>query len=158
MSEKQQQKTNTPVIRNRKAWHEFHIEKTFEAGLVLQGTEVKSLRDGKASFTDAFAYIKDGEIWMKNCYIKEFEHGSYNNHDPLRERKLLLNRDEIKKIDRAVSQKGVTLIPLKLYFKNGLAKVELALASGKKKHDKRRSIAEKDQKREMDRKLKQMKM
>lgn len=124
---------------------------TFEAGIALQGTEVKSVRKGNVGFTDSFAYMKDGEVWLKDMYIKEFEHGSYNNHDPLRLRKLLLKKEEIRKIDKAISQKGYSLVPLKLYFKNGRAKIEMGLAIGKKLHDKRDSIAERDAKREMDR-------
>ncbi|MBP3192849.1 SsrA-binding protein SmpB [Natronogracilivirga saccharolytica] len=155
---KKEQKTGTPSIKNRKAWHEFSIEDSFEAGLVLTGTEVKSLRNGNASFGDAFAYLKSGEVWLKDLYIKPFEQGSYNNHDPRRERKLLLKRDEIRKLDRAVNQKGVTLVPLKLYFTRGLAKIQLGLAKGKKKYDKRASIAEKDVKRDLDRELKKARM
>jgi SsrA-binding protein len=124
---------------------------SFEAGIALQGTEVKSVRKGNVGFTDSFAYMKDGEVWLKDMYIKEFEHGSYNNHDPLRLRKLLLKKEEIRKIDKAISQKGYSLVPLKLYFKNGRAKIEMGLAIGKKLHDKRDSIAERDAKREMDR-------
>lgn len=149
------QKSAPPVIKNRKAFHEFSIEKTYETGIVLQGTEVKSLRAGHCSFTDSFAYLKGGEVWLKDFYIKEFEHGSYNNHDTRRDRKLLLNRDEINKIDRAIKQKGNTLVPLKVYFKKGKAKIELGLAKGKKLHDKRASIAEKDLKRDLDRRLKE---
>lgn len=142
------------VIKNRKAFHDFSIEKTFEAGLVLQGTEVKSLRAGHASFTDSFAFMDKGEVWLKDLYIKEFDQGSYNNHDSRRLRKLLLNRDEISKIDKALNTKGYTLVPLKIYFKQGRAKVEIGLAKGKKSFDKRASIAEKDVKREMERKYK----
>lgn len=122
--------------------------------MVLTGTEVKSLRLGNASFGDSFAYLKSGEVWLKDFYIKPFDQGSYNNHDPRQERKLLLRRDEIRKIDRSVSQKGMTLVPLKLYFTRGLAKLELGLAKGKKKYDKRASIAEKEEKRALDRVLK----
>ncbi len=138
-------------IQNRKARFEFQIDKTWEAGLVLQGTEVKSLRAGNASFTDAFAYMKDGELWLKDLYIKEFEQGSYNNHDTRRIRKLLLNRAELEKIDRALKEKGYTIVPLALYFKKGKAKVEIGLAKGKKLYDKRATIAERDVKRELDR-------
>lgn len=143
--------TKTPTIQNRKARFEFRIEDSFEAGVVLKGTEIKSVRQGHVGFTDSFAFMKDGEVWLKDMYIKEFEHGSYNNHEPTRLRKLLLKRDEIRKIDKMVSQKGYTLVPLKLYFKNGKAKIELGLATGKKMHDKRETIAERDAKREMDR-------
>jgi SsrA-binding protein len=138
-------------IQNRKARFEFQIDKTWEAGLVLQGTEVKSLRAGNASFTDSFAYMKDGELWLKDLYIKEFEQGSYNNHDTRRIRKLLLNRAELDKIDRALKEKGYTIVPLALYFKKGKAKVEIGLAKGKKLYDKRATIAERDVKRELDR-------
>lgn len=148
-------KKTTPTLRNKKAFFEFNIEKTYEAGIVLQGTEVKSLRAGHASFTDSFAFIHHGEIWLKDLYIKEFEHGSYNNHDTRRNRKLLLNREEIRKIDNALKQKGLTLVPLRIYFKKGKAKVEIGLAKGKKLFDKRASIAEKDVKRETERQLKQ---
>ena len=158
MAAKKTEKSGTPSIKNRKAWHEFSIEDTFETGIVLTGTEVKSLRQGNASFGDAFAYMKDGEVWLKEFYIKPFDQGSYNNHEPRRERKLLLKRDEIRKVDRAVAQKGITLVPLKLYFTRGLAKLELGLAKGKKKHDKRASIAEKDVKRDTDRELKKIRM
>lgn len=141
-------------IQNRKARHDYHIDKTWEAGIVLQGTEVKSLRKGNCSFVDSFAFLKDGEVYLKDFYIKEFEQGSYNNHDERRLRKLLLNRDEIEKIDRAVTQKGFTLVPLALYFKRGRAKIEIGLARGKKMFDKRASLAEKDAKREIDRRMK----
>lgn len=141
-------------IQNRKARHDYHIEDTFETGIVLKGTEVKSIRMGNVSFADTFAYIHKGEIWLKDLYIKEFDQGSYNNHDPRRVRKLLLNKEEIRKIDRAINQKGVTLVPLKLYFARGNAKIQLALGRGKKQYDKRAAIAEKDLKREMDRNIK----
>ncbi len=145
---------DTPTIQNRKARFEFSILDTFEAGIVLQGTEVKSVRKGNVGFTDSFAFMKDGEVWLKDMYIKEFEHGSYNNHDPLRLRKLLLNKEEIRKIDKALSQKGHTLVPLKLYFKNGRAKIEMGIGVGKKLHDKRQTITERDAKRELDRVMK----
>lgn len=145
---------STSTIQNRKAFHDYSIEETFDAGLVLKGTEVKSLRQGKASFTDAFAFIKDGEVWLRDFYIKPFEHGSYYNHDPRRDRKLLLSKREIRELDRAVLQKGNTIIPLKIFFKNGFAKVQIGLAKGKKRFDKRESIKEKDIKRDMDRALK----
>ncbi|MCH8568112.1 MAG: SsrA-binding protein SmpB [Balneolales bacterium] len=151
---KEKKKQGPPAMKNKKAFFEYQIEKTFVAGIELKGTEVKSLRAGHASFTDSFAYIHKGEIWLKELYIKEFEQGSYNNHPPRRERRLLLHKDEIRKIDTALSQKGYTLIPLKLFFLRGYAKVELGLAKGKKMHDKRASIAEKDVKREMDRAMK----
>ncbi|WP_018128150.1 SsrA-binding protein SmpB [Balneola vulgaris] len=145
---------NTPTIQNRKARHDYHIEKTYEAGLALQGTEVKSIRQGKASFTDAFAYIKDGEVFLKELYVKPYEHGSYYNHDPRRERKLLLSKKEIRELDKFVQQKGFTLVPLKLYFTRGFAKVQIGVAKGKKSFDKRDSIKEKDVKRQLDRNIK----
>lgn len=152
MSSKEQHKT--PEIVNRKARHDFIVDETYEAGLILKGTEVKSLRQGKASFTDSFAYMDNGEVWLKDLYIKEFDHGSYFNHDPRRKRKLLLNRNEIQKIDKALKQKGYTLVPLKIYFKKGYAKILIGLARGKKMYDKRQDIAKKDVRREMERTLK----
>lgn len=145
---------STISIQNRKAFHDYSIDEKFDAGLVLQGTEVKSLRQGKASFTDAFAFVRDGEVWLRDFYIKPFEHGSYNNHDPRRDRKLLLSKKEIRELDRAVVQKGYTIIPLKIFFKNGFAKVQIGLAKGKKSFDKRDSIKQKDTKRDVDRALK----
>jgi SsrA-binding protein len=149
---------STPSIQNRKAFHDYSIEETFDAGLVLQGTEVKSLRKGNASFTDAFAFIRNGEVWLRDFYIKPFEHGSFYNHDPRRDRKLLLSKKEIRELDRAVLQKGNTIIPLKIFFKNGFAKVQIGLAKGKKKFDKRESIKQKDTKRDIDRALKRGKV
>jgi len=153
MSDNSSQKT-TPEINNRKARHDFIIDDTIEAGIVLQGTEVKSLREGNASFTDSFAYMQAGEVFLKDLYIKEYEHGSYNNHDSRRVRKLLLNKSEIAKIDKYIKQKGYTIVPLKIYFKRGFAKVLIGLAHGKKQYDKRHDIAKKDAKRELQRTLK----
>ncbi len=149
-----QNKNNTPTIKNRKARHDFNIEETFEAGLVLKGTEVKSLRQGKASFTDSFAYLQNGEVWLRELYIKPYEHGSYYNHDPRRPRKLLLNKREIRELDKVTQQQGYTIVPLKLYFKKGNAKVLIGLAKGKKQYDKRESIKEKDMKRQIQRNVK----
>lgn len=145
---------STPTIKNRKARHEYDVEETYEAGIVLKGTEVKSLRQGKASIQEAFAYIVDGEVWLRDMYIKPYSHGSYANHDERRKRKLLLNKREIAEIDKAITQKGYTLVPLKIYFKQGYAKVLLGIARGKKKYDKREDIKERDVKRELDRKVK----
>jgi SsrA-binding protein len=159
MAEKNQQekaKKKTPVLKNKKAFFEFSIEKTYTAGIALKGTEVKSLRAGHASFTDSFAYMHKGEVWLKDLYIKEFDEGSYNNHPPRRDRKLLLHKDEIRKIDVSLKQQGYTLVPLKLFFTRGIAKVEIGLAKGKKQYDKRASIAEKDAKRDLQRSLKNM--
>ncbi|MEX0608047.1 MAG: SsrA-binding protein SmpB [Balneolaceae bacterium] len=148
------EKSNTPTIQNRKARHDFQVDETFEAGLVLKGTEVKSLRQGKASFTDSFAFVQDEEVFLRELYIKPYEHGSYYNHDPIRPRKLLLNKKEIRELDKAVQQKGYTIVPLKLYFKGGKAKVLIGLAKGKKQYDKRDSIKEKDAKRQIERNVK----
>jgi len=145
---------NTPTIQNRKAHHDYAIEDTYEAGIVLQGTEVKSIREGKASFTDAFAFIQGDEVFLRELYVKPYEQGSYNNHDPRRPRKLLLHKKEIRELEKATLVKGNTLIPLKIYFKSGYAKVLIGVARGKKKFDKRESIKEKDTKRDMDRNLK----
>jgi SsrA-binding protein len=147
-------KSAPPKIENRRARHDFHIDETYEAGIVLKGTEVKSIRAGKASINEGFAYISNGEIWLKNMYIKPYEFGSYNNHDERRDRKLLLKRKEIKEIDKSINQKGFTLVPLKMYFKGGYAKLLIGLGRGKKQFDKRDDIKEKDMKREIDRKIK----
>lgn len=148
------EKNNTPTIQNRKARHDFKVEETYEAGLVLKGTEVKSLRQGKASFTDSFAFLQNGEVWLRELYIKPYEHGSYYNHDPLRPRKLLLSKREIRELDKATQQQGYTIVPLKLYFKRGNAKVLIGIAKGKKQFDKRDSIKEKDMKRQIERNVK----
>ncbi|MDZ7772610.1 MAG: SsrA-binding protein SmpB [Balneolaceae bacterium] len=143
-----------PTIENRKARHEYHVHETFEAGIVLKGTEVKSLRDGKASLGEAFAYMQDGEVWLRDMYIKPYKEGSWANHEERRPRKLLLKKREIAELDKAVTRKGFTIIPLKLYFKNGYAKILIGIAEGKKKYDKREDIKERDVKREIDRKVK----
>jgi SsrA-binding protein len=148
------------VAQNRKARHDYHIEDTYEAGLVLTGTEVKSLRAGRASLVDGFAEVHEGEVWLHAVHIPEYTQGTWTNHAARRKRKLLLNRAEIDKIDSRVNEKGLTLIPLSLYFKDGRAKVEIALARGKKTWDKRHAIAERQAKREAEqavgRKLKGM--
>lgn len=144
----------TPTIKNRKARYEYSIEETFEAGLVLQGTEVKSLRNGNASITEAFALLQDGEVWVNGMYIKQYKFGSYANHDERRKRKLLLNKKEIREMDKAVKKKGYTLVPLKVYFKKGYAKMLVGIGQGKKRYDKRSDIKEKDIKREINRKVK----
>src|SRR5699024_5426299 len=131
---------------------DYHIEETYEAGIVLKGTEVKSLRSGKASITEAFANLQDGEVWLRGMYIKPYKHGSYANHDERRPRKLLLKKREIRQLDKAVQSKGYTLVPLKIYFKKGYAKLQLAVAKGKKQYDKRQDIKERDVQREIDRK------
>ena len=151
---KTEEKKPPPVLKNRKARHEFHIEETYEAGIVLKGSEVKSIRAGKASLAESFAYMKNGEVWLKEMYIKPYEFASYQNHDERRERKLLLKKSEIREIDKAINQKGYALVPLKLYFKGGYAKILIGLAKGKKQYDKREDIKEKDVRRELDRKIK----
>jgi len=139
------------IVNNRKARHDYEIINTLETGIVLLGTEVKSLRDGKASLTDAYARIRDNELWLIGLHVSAYKKSTVSNHDPLRERKLLVSRLELKKLRRQTEEKGVTLVPLKLYFKNHLVKVEIALARGKRKYDKRAAIAERDMKRDLDR-------
>jgi SsrA-binding protein len=146
------QKKNITV--NRKARYEYAIIQTMEAGLVLVGTEVKSLRQGKANLVDSYGKIVDGEVWLVNAHISEYTQGNINNHNPRRDRKLLLSRSEIRKLIGKTREKGLTLIPLRLYFKNGKAKVEIALAKGKKVYDKRKDIAKKDFQREQERRIK----
>lgn len=141
-------------LKNRQAYHEYFIDAKYEAGMVLLGTEVKSLRAGRASFNDSFCQLHKGEIWLKSLHIAEYTHGTVNNHDPLRDRKLLLEKREIRKIEAKLKEKGYTLVPLRIYFKERLAKVEIGLAKGKKLHDKRESIKQKDVEREMKRFLK----
>jgi SsrA-binding protein len=136
------------VARNRKARHDYLIEDTFEAGVVLMGTEVKSLREGRASLVDGFASITGGEIWLEGVYIPEYTQGTWTNHSARRKRKLLLHRDEIRKLSAEVKESGHTIIPLQLYFKDGHAKVEIALAKGKKAYDKRHALREKQDTRE----------
>ena len=142
------------VAENRKARYDYHIEDKFEAGMVLKGTEVKSLRRGRCNLKDSYARIVNGEVWVLNMHIGPYPFAYYNNHDPLRPRKLLLHRHEIKKLYGKVNEKGYALIPLKLYFKDGKAKLDLALARGKQSHDKRETIRRRDQKRELERERK----
>jgi SsrA-binding protein len=141
------------IAQNRKARHEYTLEDTYEAGLVLTGTEVKSLRAGRASLVDAFAEISDGEAWLHNAHIPEYSQGTWNNHAPRRKRKLLLNRHEIDKMAQRVHERGLTIVPLAMYFKDGRAKIEIALAKGKKSYDKRQAIATRDAQREATREL-----
>jgi SsrA-binding protein len=138
------------IAQNKKARHDYAIEDTFEAGLVLQGTEVKSLRQGRASLVDGFVDIDRGEAWLHGVHIPEYSNGTWTNHSARRKRKLLLNRVEIDKIERRVSEKGLTVVPLSLYFLNGRAKVEIATARGKKSWDKRHSLAERQANREIE--------
>ena len=139
------------VAQNRKARHDYAIEDVYEAGLVLTGTEVKSLRAGRASLVDGFAVIRDGEAWLQNVHIPEYTKGTWNNHEPRRTRKLLLNRQEILRLIGKTRESGLTLVPLSLYFKDGKAKVEIALARGKRTYDKRQALAEKQASREAQR-------
>jgi SsrA-binding protein len=139
------------VAQNKKARHDYHIEDVYEAGLVLLGTEVKSLRAGRASLVDGFAILKDGEAWLQNVHIPEYDLGTWTNHEPRRPRKLLLHRHEISKLIGKTKESGLTLVPLALYFRDGKAKVEIALARGKKTYDKRQALAEQQAKREADR-------
>ena len=142
-------------FKNRLAYHEFFIDTKYEAGMVLLGTEIKSLREGKISFNDSYCLIHKGEVWLKSLHIAEYSHGNLNNHDALRDRKLLLQKREIKKIEGRLKEKGYTLVPLRIFFnENNLAKIEIGLAKGKKLHDKRESIKQKDVEREMKRYLK----
>jgi SsrA-binding protein len=139
------------VASNRKAHHDYTVEDTFEAGLVLTGTEVKALRAGRASLVDGFAEVNDGEIWLLNVHIPEYSQGTWTNHAPRRKRKLLLHKVEIDRIETATREKGKTLVPLSLYFKDGRAKIELAVARGKKEYDKRQALRERQDRREAER-------
>lgn len=141
------------IAQNKKARHDYHIGDTFEAGLVLMGTEVKSLRLGRASLAEAFATIDDGEVWLRNAHIPEYEFGTWKNHATRRSRKLLLNRREIDKLTKELGESGKTLVPLSMYFSDGHAKVEIAVATGKKDWDKRQTIAKRDAEREAQRAL-----
>ncbi len=136
------------IAQNRKARHDYHVEDTYEAGIVLQGTEVKSLRAGRASLVDAFAEVENGEVFLHQVHIPTYTQGTWTNHEVRRRRKLLLNRVEIDKIEAKIREKGYTVIPLSMYFKDGRAKVEIGLAKGKKSYDKRQAIAERTARRE----------
>ena len=142
-----------PVAVNRRARHEFWIEETYEAGLVLTGTEVKSLREGRVSLVDAFARVDGGEVWLHHLHINPYAQGNIHNHDPLRTRKLLLHRREVLRLRAKTDQKGYTLVPLRLYFLRGVAKVELAVAKGRHLYDKRERIAERDAERRIARNI-----
>lgn len=137
------------VARNRRARHDYHILDTWEAGLVLTGTEVKALRGGKANIADAYGIVREGELFLINAHISPYESGGYVNHDPLRTRKLLLHKREIGRLIGAIEREGLTLIPLELYFKRGKAKIAMALGKGKQLHDKRADLRKKDDEREM---------
>ena len=137
------------IATNRKAFHDYEILETYEAGIVLRGTEVKSLRESQVNFKDCYAAVDNGEAWLIGCYISPYHHGTDANDDPERKRKLLLHKKEVQRLLGKVAERGLTMIPLRLYFKGGRAKCELGLARGKKLHDKRASIREREAKREM---------
>ncbi len=147
------EKQNITLV-NRKAFADYEILERYEAGIALVGTEVKSLRQGRASFKDSYARVINGELWLVNFQISAYDHGGYANHEPTRQRKLLLHRWEIKRLIGKVEEKGLTLVPLKVYFKDGRAKIELALAKGKKSYDKREDITRRDMTRDAQRELK----
>jgi SsrA-binding protein len=139
------------IAQNRKARHDYAIEDVYEAGMVLLGTEVKSLRKGQASLVDSYATVRDGEVWLENLHIPEYTEGTWTNHEPRRRRKLLLHRAEIAKLVGKTKESGLTLVPLQLYFKDGKVKVEIALARGKRAYDKRQTLATRDAAREIER-------
>jgi len=142
-------------IKNRQAYFEYFIDDKYVAGIVLTGTEVKSLREGKASFNDSYCIFNKGELWIRSFHISEYSHGTVNNHDPIRERKLLLNKRELKKLAAKIKEKGYTIIPLRLFFnEKNLAKLEIGLGKGKKLHDKRETIKQRDSDRELKRYVK----
>jgi SsrA-binding protein len=143
------------VATNRKARHDYHIEDVFEAGLVLTGTEVKSLRAGRASLVDGFATVSGGEVWLEGVHIPEYALGTWTNHEPRRRRKLLMHRGEIDRLAAQTREKGLTLVPLALYFSGGRAKIELGLARGKRQYDKRQALRERQDRREADRAMSQ---
>ena len=142
-------------IRNKKAWHDYEFLEHFTAGMQLTGTEIKSIRAGKASLVDAYCFFSDNELWVKGMHISEYDFGNLNNHDPKRDRKLLMNRKELRKLAKNVKEKGLTIIALRIFLAaNGYAKLEIALARGKKEYDKREDLKKKDSKRELDRMMK----
>jgi len=145
------------IAKNRKAFHDYHIEETFEAGISLVGTEVKSLREGKANLKESYVIIKNNEAFLFGCHISPYSHGNLQNHEPVRTRKLLLHRKEINKLWANISQKGLALVPLKLYFKGCKAKLEIGLAKGKKQYEKRETIKEREANREIERHMKTQK-
>lgn len=151
---KQQSSIN---IKNKRATFDYELLETYTAGIVLTGTEIKSIRLGKASLVDTFCYLDKGELWIKNMYVAEYFYGSYNNHTARRDRKLLLNRKELRKIERMVKETGNTIVPTRLFLNDrGLAKLNIAIAKGKKQYDKRQSLKEKEDKRDMDRVFKRV--
>jgi SsrA-binding protein len=156
MAQQRKEKSEKAVATNRKAYHDYFIEEKFEAGIMLQGTEVKSLRDGRVNLQDSYASVKGNEVFLHHCHISPYSHGNIMNHEPLRTRKLLLHRKEINKLLGKTQQQGLTLIPLRIYFsKRGLAKVELGLAKGKKQHDRRETLKTREASREVERAMKE---
>jgi SsrA-binding protein len=142
-------------LRNRSASHDYFIEDKYDAGMVLTGTEVKSLRDGRASFNDSYCYFNKGELWIKSLHIAEYSHGTVNNHDPMRERKLLLKKRELRKMEAKIKEKGFSIVPLRIFFsERGFVKMEIGLGKGKKHYDKRETIKQRDTEREMKRYIK----
>ncbi len=143
------------ISKNRKAWHDYHIDETYEAGVVLTGTEVKSVRNARVNLKDSYGRVEGGELFLYNMHISPYDPGNRFNHDPLRVRKLLMHKMEIARLGGKTQEKGLALIPLKIYLTRGLVKIELGLARGKKQYDKRRDIAERDSKREVEREFRQ---
>jgi SsrA-binding protein len=142
-------------IKNRSAYHDYFIDDKYDAGMILLGTEVKSLRDGRASFNDSYCIFNKGELWLKSLHISEYSHGTVNNHDPLRDRKLLLKKRELAKLEAKIKEKGYTIIPLRIFFNDKrLAKIEIGLGKGKKQYDKRETIKQRDSERDLKRYLK----
>lgn len=155
MAKSERERAQRWVCQNRKARHDYHIDETYEAGMVLLGSEVKSLRDGRASLGDAYAAVEGGELWLRQSHIAEYPNAGRQNHDPLRPRKLLLHRAELRRLAGKIEEKGLTLVPLGIYFNDrGIAKVSLALARGKKQYDRRQDVARRDAQREMARAMK----
>ena len=150
-------KTEKTIVTNRKARHDYYIIDEIETGIVLKGSEVKVLRAGKASLSDAYARIKGGEVWLIGMHIPPYEKASFQKEDPMRDRKLLLHKNEIKKLIRRVEEKGITLVPLRLYFKKNIAKLGLGIARGKRQYDKKAAIAQRDAKRDLEREQKKFK-
>ncbi|TVP83786.1 MAG: SsrA-binding protein SmpB [Alkalicoccus sp.] len=142
------------IAQNKKANHDYHIEETFEAGIVLTGTEIKSIRNRRVNLKEAFARVSNGEVWVHNMHISEYEQGNRYNHDPIRPRKLLLHRKQINQLIGQTQQKGYTIVPIKMYIKNGVAKLLIGLGKGKKKYDKREDLKRKDAKRDIQRAMK----
>ncbi len=156
MVQQRKEQSEKTVATNRKAYHDYFIEEKFEAGIMLRGTEVKSMREGRVNLQDSYASVKGDEIFLHHCHINPYSHGNIMNHEPLRTRKLLLHRKEINKLLGKTQQQGLTLIPLRIYFsKRGLAKVEIGLAKGKKQHDRRESIKTREASREVERAMKE---